>query len=120
MAFALLLAGCDKPREGAKQGLPSVTVNQPAQQEVTDYVELTGTVTPSRSVDLVARVTGYLESVEFEDGAMVPEGKVLFVIEPEPYKQQLLLAEAAHERAKSEYKRQVSLIASNATSVANV
>jgi RND family efflux transporter MFP subunit len=118
--LAVVLSSCDKPRDGAKQGPPSVTVSQPAQREVTDYVELTGTVTPSRSVDLVARVTGYLESVDFEDGAMVQEGDLLFVIEPEPYKQQLLLAKAAHERANSEHERQLSLIASNATSVANV
>jgi RND family efflux transporter MFP subunit len=71
-------------------------------------------------VDLVARVTGYLESVNFEDGAFVKEGQLLFVIEPEPYKQQLALTEAALARAKSEYERQVSLIASNATSRANV
>ena len=106
--------------EGAKQAPPAVTVSQPSQQEVTDYVELTGTVTPSRSVDLVARVTGYLESVNFEDGAMVKEGQLLFVIEPETYEQHLALAQAALERAQSEYDRQRGLIESNATSVANV
>jgi len=52
------MAGCGKPREGANQAPPSVTVSQPSQREVSDYVELTGTVTPARSVDLVARVTG--------------------------------------------------------------
>ncbi|MCX6912345.1 MAG: efflux RND transporter periplasmic adaptor subunit, partial [Verrucomicrobia bacterium] len=120
LVLAALMAGCGKRQEGVKQAPPTVTVSQPLQQEVTDYLELTGTVTPSRSVDLVARVTGYLQSVDFQDGAMVPEGKLLFVIEPDPYKQQLLLAKAAHERAKAEHERQVSLIASNATSLANV
>jgi RND family efflux transporter MFP subunit len=120
LALAVFIVGCGKPREAAKQAPPSVTVSPPAQQQVTDYVELTGTVTPTRSVDLVARVTGYLESVNFEDGAMVKEGQLLFVIEPETYKQQLVLAEAALLRAKSEYERQRGLIESNATSVANV
>ncbi len=120
LALAALLTACGKPREGVKQAPPSVTVSHPAQEDVTDSIELTGTVAPSRSVDLVARVTGYLQSVNFQDGAMVKEGQLLFVIEPEPYKQQLALAEAALERAQSEYDRQVSLIASNATSVANV
>ena len=120
LAVSVFIAGCGKRQEGVKQAPPTVTVSQPLQQEVTDYLELTGTVTPSRSVDLVARVTGYLQSVDFQDGAMVPEGKLLFVIEPDPYKQQLLLAKAAHERAKAEHERQVSLIASNATSIANV
>ena len=120
LALAVLLAGCGKREEGAKQAPPTVTVSQPAQQEITDYLELTGTVTPSRSVDLVARVTGYLESVNFQDGAMVKEGDLLFVIEPEPYKQQLALAQAALDRAQSEYDRQTGLIKSNATSLANV
>ncbi len=120
LIVAALLTGCDKPQGSAKKDPPEVTVSQPAQQEVTDYVELTGTVTPSRSVDLVARITGFLESVNFQDGATVKEGDLLFVIEPEPYRQQLALAEAALERAKLEYNRQVGLIASNATSVANV
>jgi RND family efflux transporter MFP subunit len=120
MALAALLAGCGKSPDSVKHDPPSVTVSHPTQEAVTEYLELTGTVTPSRSVDLVARVTGYLESVKFEDGAFVKEGQLLFVIEPEPYRQQLALAEAALVRAKSEYERQVSLIASNATSRANV
>ncbi len=120
LAAAVLVSGCGKAREEAKQGPPTVTVSPPVQEQVTDAVELTGTVTPTRTVDLVARVTGYLESVNFEDGAMVQEGQLLFVIEPETYKQQLALAEAALLRAQSEYDRQRGLIESNATSVANV
>src|SRR5512139_2170822 len=120
LLLAALLTGCGKPRESVKRAPSSVTVSPPSQQAVTDALELTGTVVPSRSVDLVARVTGYLESVEFQDGEMVKEGQLLFVIEPDPYRQQLALAEAIWERAKSEYERQVSLIASNATSLANL
>jgi multidrug efflux system membrane fusion protein len=120
LALAVVLAGCGKSRDTADHAPPSVTVSHPSQEAVTDCLELTGTVAPSRSVDLVARVTGYLESVNFEDGAFVKEGQLLFVIEPEPYKQQLALTEAALARAKSEYERQVNLIASNATSRANV
>ena len=120
LALAALMAGCGKPQGGASQAPPTVTVSQPSQQEVTDYLELTGTVTPSRTVDLVARVTGYLESVNFQDGAMVKEGQLLFLIEPETYKQQLALAQATLDRAQSEYNRQRGLIESNATSLANV
>jgi len=120
LALAVLMAGCGKPKGGVSQAPPTVTVSQPSQQEVTDYVELTGTVTPSRSVDLVARVTGYLESVNFQDGAMVKEDDLLFVIEPEPYKQQLALAQAALLRAQSEYDRQLGLVKENATATANV
>ncbi len=120
LVLTLALAGCGKPGGAVQQAPPTVTVSQPRQEEVTDYLDLTGTVSPSRTVDLVARVLGYLESVDFDDGAMVESGKLLFVIEPEPYKEQLALAQAALLRAQSEYDRQVSLIQSNATSQANL
>ena len=120
--FALtgLLAGCGKPAPTVKQEPPTVTVSRPQQEQVNDYLDLTGTVAPSRSVDLVARVTGYLRSVNFQDGTMVKEGDLLFLIEPEPYQAQLDLATAAEERAKAEYERQEFLIRSNATSRANL
>ncbi len=120
LLVAASLAGCGKPRESAKLAPPAVTVRQPSREPVTDYLELTGVVAPSRSVDLVARVAGYLESVNFQDGAIVQENQLLFVIEPEPYRQQLALAQAALLRAKSEYDRQLGLIKENATSAANV
>jgi RND family efflux transporter MFP subunit len=120
LALAAFLSGCGQQPEGAQAAPPTVTVSQPVQQQVTDYLDLTGTVAPFRSVDLVARVVGYLESVNFEDGAIVESNQLLFVIEPEPYKAQLDLAQAALLRAQSEYDRQLSLIESNATSRANV
>ena len=120
LAVAALLAGCGKHAETRKQAPPSVTVSCPAQEQVTDYVKLTGTLAPSRSVDLVARVTGYLESVDFEDGMFVESGQLLFVIEPETYQQEWVSAEASRLQAESEYKRQVGLSEKNATSTANV
>jgi len=120
LALAALLIGCGKPHGKTQQAPPSVTVSHPSQEPVADNLDLTGTVSPLKTVDLVARVTGYLESVNFTDGAMVKEGQLLFVIEPEPYKQQLALAQAALLRAQSEYDRQVGLMKENATSAANV
>jgi RND family efflux transporter MFP subunit len=120
LAITALLAGCGKHVEIPKQSPPSVTVSRPAQEQVTEYVEMTGTLAPSWSVDLVARVTGYLQSVKFEDGSFVEAGQELFQIEPETYKHQLTLAEAALLRAQSEYDRQVGLSNLNATSTANV
>ena len=120
LAVAALLTSCGKHIETPKQAPPSVTVSHPSQEPVADSVELTGTVSPSKSVDLVARVAGYLQSVNFEDGTLVEAGKLLFVIEPETYEQQLALAKAALLRAQSEYDRQVGLSQENATSAANV
>jgi multidrug efflux pump subunit AcrA (membrane-fusion protein) len=68
---------------------PSVTVSHPTSQPVTEYLDLTGTLAASKSVDLMARVTGYLESVNFKDGDLVEAGQLLFVIEPASYEQQL-------------------------------
>ena len=118
--MAATLAGCGKRAEALKQTPPPVTVSRPSQERLTDCVEMTGTLASSKSVDLVARVTGYLRSAEFEDGSFVEAGQLLFLIEPETYEQELALAKAALIRADAEYSRQVGLIQSNATSVANV
>jgi RND family efflux transporter MFP subunit len=119
LALLSLSSGCRKHVEKPNP-LPVVTVSRPVSRPVTEYLELTGTVGASQSVDLVARVSGYLESVNFEDGAYVEAGQLLFVIEREPYKQQLALNEAALVQAQSEYDRQQDLIKQNATSTANV
>jgi len=68
----------------------------------------------------VARVSGYLESVNFEDGAFVEKGQLLFVIEPPPYEQQLALNQAVLVQAQAEYDRQVEMMKQNATSTSNV
>jgi multidrug efflux pump subunit AcrA (membrane-fusion protein) len=87
---------------------------------VTNYVDLTGTTASSWTVDLVARVAGYLQPINFQEGSFVEAGKVLFVIEPKSYEQQVKLTQAALDRAQSEYDRQVSLLESDATSKANL
>jgi multidrug efflux system membrane fusion protein len=97
------------------------------QQTVTDYIELTGNTQSSNSVNLVARVEGYLQSVNFKDGSVVKKGDLLFVIEPEPYEANVQLAQATVEQqqatltqATSEYERQQRLIQQNATSQSQV
>ena len=62
-----------------------MTVGRPVQQTVTNTIEVTGNTQSSNSVNLVARVDGYLQSVNFKDGSIVKKGDLLFVIEPEPY-----------------------------------
>lgn len=120
LLVTLLLAGCSKARQQTQAPPTSVVVSKPAQEQVADYIDLTGTVAPSRTVDLVARVSGYLQSVNFQEGSFVEAGQLLFVIEPEPYQQQLMLAKAALLRAQSEYDRQIQLSKEKATSTASV
>ena len=73
---------------------PKVIVAQPVQKPVTSYFELTGNTAPINVVDLVARVQGFLESIDYEDGAAVTKGTQLFGIERDIYQAQLDQAKA--------------------------
>jgi RND family efflux transporter MFP subunit len=115
----MLWTGCHRATKPSKPP-PSVTVSHPRQEWVTNYLELTGTAAASQMVDLVARVPGYLESINFADGSDVKADQLLFVIEPAPYEEQLKQAEATLLQAQSEYDRQQELVKQNATSVASV
>ena len=64
-------------------------------QEVTPYLELTGNAQAVNQVDLVARVQGFLQSINYQDGASAKQGDTLFVIEPAPYEARLQQAQAS-------------------------
>jgi membrane fusion protein, multidrug efflux system len=111
------LAACNGSRNAyVPPPPPKVVVAQPLQQPVTLYFELTGNTQAFNSVDLVARVQGYLESLNYKDGAFVTKGTQLFGIERDTYQQQLDQAqaslaanEATLEYNKTEYQRQSTL-----------
>jgi RND family efflux transporter MFP subunit len=125
--LALGATACKPENQYKPPPPPVVSVSQPARQTVTDYLDLTGNAQSVNYVSLVARVEGYLDSYNFKDGAIVKQGDLLFVIEPEPYEAKLRQAQAsvATERAallqaQLEFERQLRLIKDNATSQANV
>lgn len=104
---ASVLAGCEEPNIYVEPPPPQVSVAQPLIQNVTDYLEFTGTTGSSARVDVRARVSGILESMSFEPGASVDEGDLLFVIDRDVYeadydvaKADLAQAEAAAELAR--------------------
>lgn len=106
---------------------PKVVIQKPKMAKITDYVTQTGTVVAYNSVNLVARIEGYLEKVEFTDGTFVKKGKELFLVEPQPYLEKLKGSQASVEvqragynYAKSEYDRQKRMYKQNATSLNNV
>ena len=68
---------------------------------MTPYLEATGNTAAVNSVELVARVHGYVQEMKYQDGDPVKKGTPLFVIEPEPYKVKLEQAKAAEEGAKA-------------------
>jgi len=92
--IALALAGCGSRNTFVPPPPPKVVVAQPLQQPVTLYIELTGNTAPYRTANLVARVQGYLESIDYKDGAAVTKGTQLFGIERDTYQAQVDQAKA--------------------------
>ena len=101
----LAMVGCGKPVDpGAQAARPpaaDVKIAQPLAQDVTEWDEYTGRIEAVSSVDIRARVSGYLEKVNFKAGAKVKKGDLLFLIDPKPFSAQLQYAEAELERAKA-------------------
>ncbi len=127
LAVLLSLSACGEGNKYEPPPPPPVTVAHPVVEPVTNFLDLTGSASAVASVDLVARVPGYLESVNFEDGSVVKKGDLLFVIEPAPYEANVKLAEATLAeqqaqliRASAEYDRQLRLVKQSASSQANV
>jgi membrane fusion protein (multidrug efflux system) len=82
---------------------PNVTVSQPLEQEVINYAEFTGNTAPLESVELRARVRGFLKSFHFTPGGEVKKGDLLFIIEPEPYQVKVDQAKAELQRIQKYY-----------------
>jgi membrane fusion protein, multidrug efflux system len=109
--LVLVLAGCKPENKLVTPPLPEISVAQPLKQPVTPYTELTGNTQAFSTVDLVARVTGFLTSIDYRDGAFVKKGDVLFQIEPVTYEAQVKQAEAQLESAKAQLlKTQAELV----------
>ena len=113
--LAFLMTACRK-NETPKPPAPQVTVANPRMAEVSEYIDLTGTVGPLQCVTNVARVSGYLESLDFADGSYVKKGTPLFKIQQDQYIQDLNLYQAKLTYSTSEYNRQLEMIKKNATS----
>src|SRR5881227_4448939 len=106
---------------------PKVDVGVPVKQTVTRFLEATGNTAPIKNVDLVARVQGFLQSINYQDGDFVKQGTTLFTIEPDTYKLKLEQAQAAEagaqasvKQTEADYKRQVDLVQKQAVSQATL
>lgn len=101
----LVCVGCGAPANTfVEPPPPEVTVAHPVEQMVPRFLDLTGTTTAIESVDVRARVQGFLEKAEFTDGAMVEASDLLFVIDPKPYQAKVDQAAAALRSADAELK----------------
>jgi len=104
LGSCLGLAGCSPtPGEAPGKQPPTVTVSYPLQREVTDYQDYTGRTAAVDSVQVQARVTGYLEKIYFTEGAEVTEETVLYEIDPRPYK-------AAYDAARAQVAQNVAAL----------
>ncbi len=106
---------------------PKVEVAVPVQKSITRYLDATGNTAAIKNVDLVARVQGFLQSINYQDGTFVKQGTTLFTIEPETYKLKLEQAQAAEagaqaslKQAEADYKRQVELVQRQAVAQATL
>lgn len=117
-----VFAGCAKKQpQPVAQGPEDVYVAKPIVKPVEVWDEFTARIDAIRSVEVRARVSGYLEKVNFSEGQMVKQGELLFVIDPRPYEAavaaakariaeieaRLVLAKNNLDRAKGMYKATV-------------
>lgn len=126
-AFALAagLSACGQRNEYVAPPPPRVTVALPVQQPVIRYLELTGSAAAVNTANLVARVPGFLQEIDHQDGAIVKKDGLLFTIEPEPYEVKLKQAQAAEAGAQAtlkqmqtDFDRQAKLVTTQAASQA--
>src|SRR6202051_1478950 len=113
LSGCLTVAGCaQRPAEALDPPPMSVTVSSPIERSVTDYADFTSRTAAVDSVNVRAHVWGYLDKVNFKEGAMVKKGDVLFELDPRPYQATLNQAnakvgqdEAQLKNDEAEYQR---------------
>ncbi|CAL8977290.1 Efflux pump periplasmic linker BepF [Rhodoplanes serenus] len=120
--LAVSLAACGEQNRYVAPPPPRVTVAKPVQQAAIRYLEATGSTVPVNQADLVARVAGFVQGISYDDGEEVKQGRLLFTIEPEPYKVKVDQAKAAELGAEANlrqqqivFDRQVDLVAKQAS-----
>lgn len=119
--IGVTLAGCEQAESQAPPPKPpGVLVSAPTTDYITDYEDFTGRTDAVYSIDVRARVTGYLDKVNFKDGDEVKEGDVLFEIDPRPYVAELARMDAtiqqglAHlTRLEADFRRAKNLFSRN-------
>jgi RND family efflux transporter MFP subunit len=101
LALAALLAGCDKSQQVAAPADPVVTVAHPSQRTIVDQDEYVGRFVAIDSVEIRARVSGYLDEVHFTDGQIVNKGDLLFTVDKRPFETSLEQAQANLAQARA-------------------
>jgi len=100
-ALALLLAACDKPAPPAPPPAEVTTVTL-APQTVPLTVEFVAQVESSHQVEILARVSGFLDKILYKEGDLVKAGKVMFQIDPKPFQAQVAAAKGEVENRQAQ------------------
>ncbi|MAG86844.1 MAG: efflux transporter periplasmic adaptor subunit [Zunongwangia sp.] len=107
IVLLIILAFTTKEEENITQVDSSaleVQVATPVYDKITEWDEYSGRFEASNRVEVRARVSGFLEKVNFSDGQMVEKGQVLFVIDQRPFRIELERAKAGYEQALASLK----------------
>src|SRR5438128_9622842 len=102
LTIGLLVAGCGKNAANTAPPSPVVSVVQPIAREVVEWDEYIGRLESPETVEIKARVSGYLDKVHFKEGKEVKKGDLLFTIDRRPYQAEYDHADAEHQRAESQ------------------
>lgn len=103
---ACALSGCqDNTAKPAQAKPPEVFIALPTREVVTEFEEFTGRIMAVQTVEIRARVTGYLDKALFKDGTDVKEGELLFEVDPRSYKADAAKAAAAVVQSKAHLDR---------------
>src|SRR5215204_3817538 len=125
LTLAALAAGCTRVETAAgPPPLPQVTAAAAIARDVTEWDEFTGRLEAVQSVSVRPRVSGLIASVSFQEGSLVRQGQVLFVVDDRPFqaevarlRAELAQASAGRDRAASEQRRADRLSSENAISL---
>jgi len=116
-ALAVVLTACGGQAEPAAPPPPEVTVSQPLVGEVMDWDEFPGRFEAPQTVDVRARVGGYIQAVHFRDGDYVRQGQLLFTLDPRQAQAsvaaaqaQVAQAQAQENLARTEFERAETLL----------
>jgi RND family efflux transporter MFP subunit len=113
ITVAAVGAGCGRETQVVAPPPPEVSISQPVEEPVQEMLEFTGRVSAIDSVEVRARVTGYITKVAFTAGALVKAGDLLFEIDPREYQAAVLRAEGDVARLRAQLARAESEVARN-------
>src|SRR5260221_14742935 len=123
ITMALQVTGCGKHAPQAAAPPPTVSVIQPVARDVVEWDEYIGRLESPETVEIRARVSGYLDKVHFKEGKEVKKGDLLFTIDRRPYQAEFDRTDAEYQRAisqselaKNDFERAKRLITTKAIS----